>query len=510
MDLRFGMARSAKKEESSMKRWKREGVSLRLPLLLQLAFLQTAFLQTAFVFGQEAPPETPARQISLEEATALAVKNNLNLQSSSVSLDTKKRKQDTAWNVFIPSVDLRGTLGRQNIGTTASGLAPVTQSPLNSLLNAPSGMPDIYGVTPYSMEIDPMWIIQGNLSLSLQLNVSVFEDMKNTKLDYESGLLSYAKAKAQLERDIRKAYYNMLLLRENIKLKREGYAAAERQEATARANYRAGLAPELSLLQAQVAKENLKPEIDELENSYKMSLANFAMYLGMPYDTAFELEPLNISVDFIDMDIKNLINQAANNKPDILEIKQQIRLLESTRKKTFYQIYTPTLSLSWNMDPTWHGDLFNNPTFESNMWKTQSSGMFSFTLAFRLNGFLPWGAEKQGLRDLDNGLKTANIGLAQAVQGSEMEIYNIVLSLQKAQASIEALQKTVDLAERSYRATEQAYGAGLQSLLDVQNARDQLNQARLGLLAQHYTYMLGLIDLEYAIGVPFGTLTGNE
>ncbi|MDR2446138.1 MAG: TolC family protein [Treponema sp.] len=488
-----------------MKRWRREGVSLRLSLLLQLAFLQTAFLQTAFVFGQEA---APARQISLEEAAALAVKNNLNLQSSTVNLDTKKRKQDTAWNVFIPSVDLRGTLGRQNVGTTASGFAPSGYFAPGENQAGQSGT--VLGVAPYSMEIDPMWLIQGNLSLSLQLNVSAFEDMKNTRLDYESGLLSYAKAKAQLERDVRKAYYNILLLQENIKLKKESYTAAERQEATARANYRAGLAPELSLLQAQVAKENLKPEIDELENNYKMLLANFAMYLGMPYDTAFELEPLDISVDFIDMDIKNLVNQAANNKPDILEIKQQIRLLESTRKKTFYQIYTPTLSLSWNMDPTWRGDLFDNPTFESNMWKTQSSGMFSFTLAFRLNGFLPWGTEKQGLRDLDNGVKTANIGLAQAVQGSEMEVYNIVLSLRKAQASIEALQKTVNLAERSYRATEEAYGAGLQSLLDVQNARDQLNQARLGLLAQHYTYILGLIDLEYATGVPFGTLTGNE
>lgn len=474
-----------------MKRQKTASVSYsRLLLLLQLAFLQASLLQTAFVFGQENAPDpnvssAEPRRISLEESVALAVKNNLSLQSSAVDVDTKKRKQDTSWNVFIPTVDLRGTIGRQNTGTTVTSEA-------------------------YTMEVDPMWLIQGNLSLSLQLNVSAFEGMKNTMLDYESGLLSYAKAKIQLERDVRKAYYNILLLQENIKLKREGYAAAERQEATARANYRAGLSPELSLLQAQVAKENLQPEIDELENNYKMLLANFAMYLGMPYDTAFELAPLNTSVDFINVDIKNLVNQAANNKPDILELKQQIKLLESARKKTFYQIYTPTLSLSWNMDPMWRGDLFDNPKFESNIWKTQSSGMFSFTLAFRLNGFLPWGTEQQGLRDLDNGIKTANIGLARSVQGSEMEVYNIVLSLQKAQASIEALQRTVDLAERSYRATEQAYGAGLQSLLDVQNARDQLNQARLGVLAQHYTYILGLIDLEYAIGVPFGTLTGNE
>jgi outer membrane protein TolC len=135
--------------------------------------------------------------------------------------------------------------------------------------------------------------------------------------------------------------------------------------------------------------------------------------------------------------------------------------------------------------------------------------MWSVTLAFRLNTLFPWGSESQGLKDLDNSIKTASIGLAQTVQATEMETYNIILSLQKSQASIEALKKTVDLAERSYRATEQAYRAGLQELLQVQSAEDQLNQARLGVLAQNFTYILGLIDLEYAIGVPFGTLSGG-
>ncbi|HCC37978.1 MAG TPA: TolC family protein, partial [Treponema sp.] len=73
--------------------------------------------------------------------------------------------------------------------------------------------------------------------------------------------------------------------------------------------------------------------------------------------------------------------------------------------------------------------------------------------------------------------------------------------------SAEAQAQTVSLAERSYRLTEEAYRAGLQDLLQVQNAEQSLRQARVSMLEQQFNYLNGLIDLEYSIGVPFGTLS---
>ncbi|MDR1278191.1 MAG: TolC family protein, partial [Treponema sp.] len=50
---------------------------------------------------------------------------------------------------------------------------------------------------------------------------------------------------------------------------------------------------------------------------------------------------------------------------------------------------------------------------------------------------------------------------------------------------------------------------GLQDFNSVQNAEEALRQARMGVVAQQFSYLQGLIDLEYAIGVPFGTLSGS-
>jgi outer membrane protein TolC len=422
------------------------------------------------------------RRLTPDEAVDLAVKNNLSLESNRVASNIKKRKADTAWNVFIPTVDL---------GAALSGSNYKPDPPSNPL------MPET-----------PQWrLVLPSVSMSLDLNIALFEGMRNARLDYEGGLISYEKAKSQLERDVRKAYYNMLLVQENIALLRENLGAAERRVAMAQANYRAGLAPELNVLQAQVSMENLKPTIDQTENGLKLSMAQFAMQLGLPYDVQFELVPVETAGNFIPLDLKELISVASSGKPDIMELKHNILLLESTRKSTFYRIFTPSLRLSWSMSPmVW--DNVNKWIDWGDAWKSQQGGL-TISLGFRLNGLLPFGSEQQGLKDIDDNLRSMRIGLAQSIRGTELEIYSTLLNLQKVQSTVEAQNRTVELAERTYRLTETAYRAGLQELLEVQSAELELRKAKIGILEQNFTYLQGLIDLEYAMGVPFGTLSGS-
>jgi outer membrane protein TolC len=458
----------------------------------------------AFVLSFAIPPvfAQEARKLSPDEAVDLAIKRNLSLESSRITTSTKKRKVDTAWNVFIPTADVGVALNGMNAKTTSSGLAPV--APITSIDTGIPGV-NVYGMAPYSVDT-PQWrLILPSVSLSLNLNFALFEAMRTLKLDYEGGLISYEKAKSQLERDVRKAYYNMLLLEENIALLRENLAAAERRMSIAQTSYRAGLAPELNVLQAQVAMENMKPQIDQAENGLKLSMSQFAMQLGLPYDSQFEFIPVESTSDFISLDVKNLIAKASTGKPDIMELKQSILLLESQRKTRFYQTFTPSLTLSWNMNPV----VWNNVNGWINWgdaWKGQSGGL-TLSLGFRLNSLLPFGSDQQALKDIDDNLRSLQIGLAQAIQGTEIEIYSTILNLQKAQATIEAQSLTVDLAQRTYNLTEAAYRAGLRDLLEVQNAELELRKAKIGILEQQYTYLQGLIDLEYAMGVPFGTLS---
>jgi outer membrane protein TolC len=158
--------------------------------------------------------------------------------------------------------------------------------------------------------------------------------------------------------------------------------------------------------------------------------------------------------------------------------------------------------------PTFYGDPWKDNWGDKDLWR--KSGSFTVTLGVRLHSLIPFSPDFQGVKNLDDQIKITNIGLAQMIQGTEIEIYNTVLSLDRTRITAEAQTQTIDLAERAYRLTEEAYRAGLQDLLQVQNAELELKQAKVSMLEQQFNYLNGLLDLEYAIGVPFGTLSSKE
>jgi outer membrane protein TolC len=426
----------------------------------------------------------------VDEAVKMAIESNLSLESARISLDTKKRKNDLKWNQFIPTIGVTGSLVRDNEAGMYTGLMPDANSPI--------------GFTMGSVE-QPQWHVAGNLSASITIVTALFEGLKNYQLDYEAGVLSYGKAKAQMERDLRKLYHNILLAEENLRLQQEKYTAAERQETQAQANYRAGLAPELQYLQAQVAKENMKPQIDEAENSVRLAKANFAFVIGLPYDAEIELVPLEDGFSPVSLEVTQLIADASRNKPDILELRQTLLVAQSGRKAQALQAQTPYLDLRWNTQGAFTGNPWKDSWGDNDLW--QKSGSLTVTLGMNFNGLVPWFKESQAVKDMDNQIAGLSVNLAQLVRGTEIEVYNTCLTLERTKGNVEAMRRNVDLAERSYRSTETAYRNGLQTLLEVQSAANQLQEARLGVMSQTVTYINGLIDLEYALGVPFGSLS---
>jgi len=470
-------------------------------MIKKIHFLIIIALLSANLHSQESSDEnkTAARQLTPDEAVNLAIKNNLGLESSRTNLSTKKRAKDYAWNYLIPNITLAGVLNRNNETGETTVNYPV------ELPGYPPG--SIYGFVPITFD-NPEWNIIGNVQISLTLSAALLDHFKRVRHDYEAGLIGYDKAKLQLERDVRKAYHNILLLQENIALMRGSFENVERQVQMAQANYNAGLAPELTLLQARVARENMRPLIDQVENGLKLSMAQFAMFLGMDVHTEFELIPVSDSLEFIPLDVAEMISKAASSKPDIQELRQTILMMQSARRMQFLAL-TPSLTFGWNSQSVFIRDPWKDSWFGNNDdWK--KSGAFSITVAIRLHSLIPYATDYQAVKNLDDQITTATIGLAQMVTGTEIEVYNTVLSLERTRLNAEALAQTVRLAEQSFGLTEQAYRAGLQDYFQVQNAEQSLRQARVQLLEQQFNYLNGLIDLEYSTGVPFGTISGRS
>ncbi|GMO40314.1 MAG: hypothetical protein Ta2B_20190 [Termitinemataceae bacterium] len=426
--------------------------------------------------------ELEKRHITQDESVQLAIKNNLSLESQRITTAGQKRKSDLFWNQFIPSVSLSGGL----IGDNEKP-AP-TSTPLGDI------------------EISnwhTMWQVQ------VQLNLPIFAlgpGIRSLKLDYQNGLITYEKAKLQLERDVRKSYNSILLLEEQLNLQQQSFENAKAQAESARINYLSGRSPELQWMQAEVTAKNKQPTIDQLKNAVTTAKNNLAMSCGLDFDAVdLDLEPIADGTNFASLQTEELVKQALDKKPDILDMKAQLQTVQMQRKAQLLGYWTPALSLSWNTQNIYTATTGARETdfFEPDDWI--KSGGFQIMFSWTATNLLPFSQNNQSVKATDDNISKLSIGLTQLIQGTEIDVYNKVFSLDQTRQSMAAQKSTLDLAERSYSATLTAYNSGLQSFLQVDQSEEQLRSARLKMQEQKIEYINGLIDLEYSIGVPFGT-----
>src|SRR6056297_879994 len=154
-----------------------------------------------------------------EKAVEYALENNLGLKSEAINVRIKERTADYAWNRFIPTVQASGTMAR---------------------MNAEQSTFDFSGGLPTMVDL-PQWSVSAGLDMWLTLSLAIGRGIRATQIDYQGGLISYEQAQRKLERDVRKSFYNLLLMRENRKLMVENIDAAERRYDQARINYENGM-----------------------------------------------------------------------------------------------------------------------------------------------------------------------------------------------------------------------------------------------------------------------------
>ncbi|GMO48829.1 MAG: hypothetical protein Ta2G_05180 [Termitinemataceae bacterium] len=421
------------------------------------------------------------RRITQDEAVELAIKNNLNLESQRIDTAQKKRKSDLFWNQFIPTVSAQAAFIGDNNKQPVTEYADISNWHFN-------------------------WGVDVSLTLPV---IALASGIKSLKQDYQNGVITYDKAKLQLERDIRKSYNQILLIQENYNLQQQSLDNAKAAAESARINYLNGRSPELSWLQAEVTAKNQMPAIDQTQNSLKMAKNELAMNLGLDFnELELDLEPLEEGSSFAALNTDELVKQSLERKPELLDIRAQLRTAQTQRTAQLLQIWTPAMQLKWNTSSTYtQSEIAGEKTSFTNWddWNPKSSGGFTFALSWTPTNFLPFGANYQSIKAIDDNLSKLRIGLTQTIQATELEVYNKLFTLEQTRLSMEASEANVDLARRSYNMTRQAYGSGLQNFLQVQQSEEQLNKAQLSMHQQKFDYISNLIDLEYAIGVPFGT-----
>uniref|UniRef100_UPI00298D9EA4 TolC family protein n=1 Tax=Treponema sp. TaxID=166 RepID=UPI00298D9EA4 len=343
----------------------------------------------------------------------------------------------------------------------------------------------------------------GNLSISFSFNVAMIQNMRATMASYESGVITWQTAVKENELNIKKLFYSLLLQQESLALQKASLENARQRMNQAATNYRNGYIPQIKYLQTQVAYENQVPSVEKAEAAMRQSLDTFSLLIGMPVGTKIELKG-EINPEYIDVDIEQLIKDGIENNLSVKALRENLKMLKMQASALDLSTYTPSLALSWNGQPM-ITDAFKNDWGVKDNWK--DSGSFSISLVWNLTNMLPWSSSRTSARELKDNVEKLNVQLEMLERNTELEVRTASDTLAQCKKAIEASERNITLAQRSYDMTWQAYRNGTTEYLDLKEAENQLNQAKLSLVSEKFNYMTSLMDLEYKLNT---TLTGDK
>ncbi|MBB5218332.1 TolC family protein [Treponema rectale] len=435
--------------------------------------------------------------LTLEQAVEYAIEHSKTLKSSDIDLEMKKRASANSWNVFLPNMSLTGTMNRSTEYSPSSAA-------MNQLI---SSITHTEAASDFADE-ESRWAVVGGFTFGWTFTPAYIGQIMQSHANYELQKITWEQTRRDTIINIKKIYYGLLLQEQSLNIQRTTLENARKRAEQAEANYKNGLIPELSLLQTQVSYENQKPDLEQAERSYRQSLDMLAFLIGLPVGTNITLNG-TIEPEYVKVDYDTLIEQYGYSSLDLQSLNENIHLTNLGLKTLTLATYFPALSLNYSWQPAYMGKAFSfaGDIGKDDMW--YDSGSLSLTVAWNLTNMLPWSTNQQQAKDLKQVKKQLAMTRETLSENQKVQVRKAVDTLIESKAQIENMSRNISLAQRAYDATLKAYRSGTTELLDLRDAENSLNQAKLGLANQKFNYISALLDLENTLNTTLTRTDGN-
>ena len=429
----------------------------------RLVFLAACLFIFSHLFAQ--PNNLEHVSLTVDEAVAMALENNVTVQRGKITLEAARRAKSHSWNSVSPTANVSGGL------------------------NIPDGIGDSDSPSDYKVNV------RGTLSLSFSPNL--FTSIQMARFAYEQGQMTYEQTCSTVELNVRKAFYGLLYEQENITLQRRNLQTAKEQYEQNKAKYNQGRMSELDVLSAEVKYKGLQPTVESAYVTFLNDLETFMQLIGMEGRRFIDFVG---SLDDVAVDEKISLDDITLSSPKVALLKKQMESADSALLGVRFTAYAPTIGLSWQHSLT------STPSKSTK----SNSGEISLSATIPLDGILPWSTKADNIEKAKDTIADLKLQLADAEQSLRVNAESALRKIRQSQSSIKSKQANVELAQRTYDMTLQAYNRGTKDLLSLQNASDSLLSAEVSLKNEQRSLINAILELENTLGIPYGTLTAKK
>ena len=405
-------------------------------------------------------------QLTLDQALEIALSENSTIKIANMTVEKSGYAQKGSYASLYPNVSVTGsyqrTLLKQVMVMDMGGQAMEIKVGRDNNINA-------------------------SASASMPLvNASLWESLKLSAMDVEMAVEQARSSKISLVKQVKQAFYAVLLAQESLKVMSQVYENAQKNYEKTLQRFNVGKASEVERLRAQVTMMNAEPNVSSTENAVLLATWQLKAVMGIALDTEVEV------VGDLTSYTEELLTPYASeddlsNNSSLLQFDIQDRMLESTIRMQKKQ-YLPTLAASINYNYSAMGD-------DELRWFPSSTAALSLSIPV-FDGFQKRYTIKQ--------TKVTRNMLALQREDTERNLriairnYNDQMAL--CVKNYEAANATVEIAQKSYDISEKMYEVGKATLVELNDAQVALMQAQLTQAQAVYNFMVTKASLDEMIG----------
>ncbi len=315
---------------------------------------------------------------------------------------------------------------------------------------------------------------------------------------------------------VRQAFFGALLADAQARVVALALDRARASEREISRRVEAGVLPKFQRTTAEVQRGNLEAQLVVAENAALLARENLKLLLNLPPDRplalrgaleGFEAPPAS--------EAAALAADALARRPDVAQARIGLALRQFDRDLTRSNLF-PTVSAFANLGlsgavPDSRTSVARDPNGAGPFSYTQTTnGFFSdayfqptVSVGLRLNWTIFDGFRTRAqLQQKQVAIDKAALDLERVQQAVRLDVERARLNLSAAQRRITSTAQNVARAEENYRIVETRLFEGVTAPLELRQASDVLDQARLQYLQALYDARVARSALDTAVGLP--------
>jgi len=406
-------------------------------------------------------------ELSLQDAIKLAFVHNKSLQAIVQQKEIARGRVVKSYSEALPKAAVVGTYTRlDKLGTFDVGGQSIAM-----------GFLDNYSV---NLQVTQPIFRGGAIGAALRA-ATVFANLSDEQVRGAVQKTTYAVA-----RD----YYEVLLAQHLFSVNEQAVNSAESHLEDVKRKRAGGAASEFDVLRAQVDVSNFRAEMIQQGNRIHLATARLLKTMGVSQASDVTLSDKLAYVPMRPF-LEDAVRIAYENRPDLYQAELAIRLQEEALRIAKSR-YWPQVNALFTQ-------LWSNPD-------PHASSLDDWGDAWRAGISVSWplfdGLAREGhLIQERAALKQRNIELLDSQERVLLELQQAILSLRDADEFVSSQRLNLDRAQEGLRLARVGYREGINTEVEVTDARAALTRARALHFQAIYNHTVARLELQRSMGI---------